>query len=129
MNFSEWVVQHTDAIVEARKCSVQDLSPDPGMLSKQLQDCRKHYVAIGELKSDAVSWVNKTYALAVVAARDNPKYNGDERKAMAEADDTYNLALKLKDDLSTTMRALDKMHFEILNDRRSHFPTNRSIQS
>lgn len=121
MTFDEWVVNNVHAITAAHAVSVEDISPDPGILAAQLASARKHFVALGELKADATSWVNKTYAMAVQEARKLDGYTAPERKAMAEADPIYLCALKLQSDVATIMRALDKMHYEILNDRRTGF--------
>lgn len=117
-----WLTAKAKVIAEARGVSVEDVATEPAALAKQIARVRQHFVAMGELKADASSWVNKTYALAITAARTKyPQHSADERLAMAEADAEYLTAVRIKDDITTTMRALDKMHFELLNDRRTGF--------
>lgn len=122
MTFDEWVVSIADQISDARTASVADLEAEPGALAAQLANVRKHIVALGTIKADATSWVNKTKALAVTKAyTDHPDASTAERKVFYEADETYLLALKLKEDVGTTMSALKSMHYEILNDRKTSF--------
>ena len=122
MTFDEWVVANAEAIAAARAVSVEDLCAEPGALATQLARVRQHVVSLGTVKADATSWVNKTRALAVQGTRMNcGEYSSNERKVIADADPTYLSALKLKEDVGTTMSALKSMHFEILNDRRTSF--------
>lgn len=127
MTFDDWVVAQANAISDARAVSVADVGADPGEVALQLQKSRQHFVAVAELKADATSWVNKTYAAALESARKAGLRSADERRAAAEADATYNRALEIQAKLAATLRALDKLHFEILNDRRTSFPTSRGL--
>ncbi len=122
LTFDEWVVAKALTIAEARGVSVEDLATEPAELSKQLARCRQQFVAMGEVKADATSWVLKTHAVAIQEARKKyAGYSAKERSTMAESNDTYLRALRIREDVATTLAALKTMSFEIMNDRRTSF--------
>lgn len=122
LTFEQWVVSKADQISEARGVSVEDLATEPGELSKQLARVRQHFVAMGEVKADATSWVNKARAAAIQTVfKTHDEYSSQERKMIADADPTFLQALRMKEEVANTIAALKAMHFEILNDRRSSF--------
>lgn len=120
LTFKQWVITKADSIAEARGVSVEDIATEPGALQTQVARARQHAVVMDELKADAKSWVLKAKAAAIQDARRKyADYATDERKAMAESDTDYLLALKIFGDIAATASALKSMHFEILNDRRT----------
>ena len=120
MNFTQWVVENTEKIVKARACSVEDISTEPGAIAAQLARARQSSVEVGELKADATAWVLKTKAAAIQKIHSQSLgYRADEMKAMAEADADYLAAIKMRDNIATTVAALKTMSFEIMNDRRT----------
>ena len=124
LTFDAWIKQKAEAIAEARGVSVEDVATEPGEVSRQIARARQHFVAMGELKADASSWVNKTRALAVVRVRkENGDYGADERKIMIDADPEYVRAVHVRSELTVTVTALRGMIFEIMNGRRSNVPS------
>jgi len=122
MNLDEWIIANSVAIAEARGVSVEEVANEPGEISNQLARIRQHFLAMGMLKNDATTWVNKTRALAMQKIRnDEEKYTADERKLLSDADPDYLKALHIRGEIQATESALKSFHFELLNDRRTSY--------
>lgn len=123
--FAQWVTGKADAIAEARGVSVEDVATEPGEITVQIARARKNYVVMGVLKADASSWVNKTRAMALVKVKDTTTgFSADERKILADADDDYLKALRIKGEIAVTATALRSMAFEIRDERKSYAPSH-----
>ncbi len=120
MNFQQWAQAVAPEVATARGYSVEDVATEPGEIAAQLSRARKYAVIMGELKTEAKSWVLKSRAVAIENTRNRkPDFNSDERKSISDADPDYLAALKIHGHISSTHEALKSMHFEILNDRRT----------
>lgn len=120
MTLEEWLTEYRDEIDQSRAFALSERAWDPAHLDEDLRRSRRDYARMGVLLSQAETFVAQAEAAATHAVKVKfQDASAAERRVFAKADDQFRKVCEIRDDLQIIVSALNKMHYELMNFRKT----------